>query len=408
MISVDEARARIIAALSPVPMETVSLAEAVGRVLAAPIAARVTQPPVAMSAMDGYAVRSADLSTLPAALLIVGHAPAGGCYPGSIQSGEAVRIFTGGPLPDGADSIAIQENVDAPSGDHIGATVTVQAPTRPGTFVRPAGLDFAAGDSLLSVGQVLGARQIGLAAAMNHAWLSVHRRPRIAVLATGDEVVMPGDPVGPNQIVSSNSHALSALIRLAGADVINIGIAPDRADLLSEAAQSAAGADLLVTTGGASVGTHDLVGSVLGGGTSSLTFWKIAMRPGKPLMFGQAGQVPLLGLPGNPVSALVCGYLFLLPALERLSGRRVRSPIFRPASLAAPLAENDQREDYLRATFEVGPAGLPRVRAFEKQDSAMLSLLARADCLIRRRPHAPPAHVGDPVDILDLADPVAI
>jgi len=403
MISVEEARERILTSLSPSGKQALALSEGWGRVLASDLVARLTQPPADMSAMDGYAVRSDDLAdTLPIQLRVVGHAPAGGSYPAEVKSGETVRIFTGGPLPEGADCIVIQENVDAPAGDAVGAIVTISEPVAAGTFVRSAGLDFTAGERLISVGRRLTSRDIGLAAAMNHPWLSVFQRPRIGILATGDEVVMPGDPLQPNQIVSSNSHALAAFIRAHGGEPVNLGIAGDTREALETALAGIGTCDLLVTTGGASVGTHDLVGEVLGGGSDSLDFWRIAMRPCKPLMFGHAGKIPLLGLPGNPVSSLVCATLFLAPALEKLSGTPVVSPRMTHAVLGEALGENDRREDYLRGTVIERPDGALVATAYKRQDSSMLCLLTHANCLIKRAPHAPAAKEGSSVEIIHL------
>ena len=279
--------------------------------------------------MDGYAVRAVDVDNLPADLAVVGYAPAGHAFDGSVGPGEAVRIFTGAPLPDGADTIVIQENTE-----QTGETVRViegEAPV--GRFVRPAGLDFASGDTLLKAGKVLTARDIGLAAAMNVPWLMVRRKPRISILATGDEIVMPGDPVGRDQIVSSNALSLSAFVSAEGGDPLNLGIAPDEEDGLRALASGASGSDILVTTGGASVGDHDLVQSVLGDIGLEVDFWRIAMRPGKPLMFGKIGDTFLIGLPGNPVSSLVCAIIFLAPALRTLLGMKNVLPEPVPARL---------------------------------------------------------------------------
>jgi molybdopterin molybdotransferase len=272
-----------------------------------------------------------------------------------------------------------------------------------GAHIRPAGLDFRAGEVGLRAPRVLTPRDIGLAAAMNVPWLSVRRRPRVAVLATGDELVRPGEPAGPHQIISSNGPAIAALVRSAGAEAIDLGIAPDRADALAEIAAGARGADLLVTLGGASVGEHDLIHRVLGAAGASIDFWRIAMRPGKPLMFGRSGDVPLLGLPGNPVSALVCGLIFLLPALRALLGLPALADGYEPARLGRALPANDQRQDYLRATLERGAEGGWLATPFPVQDSSMLSRLADADCLIVRPPRAPAAEAGAWVDVVRLA-----
>jgi molybdopterin molybdotransferase len=395
MISVDEARKRIVNSLSPVPAESISVDAGLGRVLASDVVARVTQPPAAVSAMDGYAVRGSDVATAPVNLTQIGSVPAGGAFAGNVGPGQCVRIFTGAPLPAGTDTIVIQEDTHA-QGDRI--TVHEAAPT--GRYARAAGLDFKAGEIGIPAGRVLGVRDIGLAAAMNHPWLSVRRRPRVAILATGDEIVMPGDPIGRSQIVSSNAIALSAFVSAWGGIPVNLGIAPDSADALQKMAAGAAGTDLLVTTGGASVGDHDLVRSALGAAGLQIAFWQIAMRPGKPLMFGKIGDTPMLGLPGNPVSSLVCAVIFLRPALDRLLGLTDTGLLFQPAVLGANLPANDRREDFLRAELTTGSDGRPIATPFAKQDSSMLSLLARAGCLVRRLPNAPAAKEGDSVEIL--------
>ena len=397
MISVEEARRRLLAPLAALAAEQVALSEAVGRVLAEDVAARRTQPPFAVSAMDGYAVRAADVARVPARLKVVGSVPAGQAYAGTVGSGEAVRIFTGAPVPSGADTIVIQEDTE-----RDGDIVTVREAAPPGHYVRPAGLDFRAGDIGLRAGRLLTARDVGLAAAMNRPWLLLRRRPRIAILPTGDEVVMPGDPVGPNQIVSSNGLALAALVAQCGGIPVHLPIAPDDSTALQRIAAGASGADFLVTTGGASVGEHDLVRDALEASGLTLDFWKIAMRPGKPLMVGRYRDTPMLGLPGNPVSTLVCGLLFLKPAIERLLGlAAAEAPPVR-ARLAAALPANDRRQDYLRATLARGADGTLEARPFDKQDSSMMSLLARADCLVVRQPLAPAAAQGDSVEIIPL------
>jgi molybdopterin molybdotransferase len=398
MISVEEARRRLLAPLVPLGAEQVAVSEAAGRVLAEDVAARRTQPPWDVSAMDGYAVRAGDVASVPARLKVVGSAPAGQAYAGTVGRGEAVRIFTGAPMPKGADAVVIQEDTE-----RAGDSVVVREAAPPGQHVRPAGLDFRAGEVGLHAGHRLSARDIGLAAAMNRPWLMVHRKPRIAILPTGDEVVMPGDPVGPHQIVSSNGLALAALVSHCGGIALQLPIAPDNADALQRIAAAAMGADFLVTTGGASVGDHDLVREALGATGLALDFWKIAMRPGKPLMVGRYRDTPMMGLPGNPVSSLVCGLLFLKPAIERLTGIVLADPPPLKARLAIHLEANDRRQDYLRATLSRAADGTIEVRPFGKQDSSMMSLLARADCLVVRPPHAPAAQVGDSVEIVPFA-----
>jgi molybdopterin molybdotransferase len=397
MISVAEARDRIRAALTPVGIETVSLDQALGRVTSAPLLARRTQPPKDVSAMDGYAVRGADVQTVPVTLTVVAEVAAGGSYDTQVPAGHCARIFTGAPLPPGTDTIIIQEDTNA---DEDAGTVTIREGAKTGTYVRKAGLDFAEGDALIPAGHRLTARDIGTVAGMNIPWLSVYRKPRIAILSTGNEIAMPGDPLGPNQIVSSNGPALSAAVLAAGGIPTLLPIAADDPDALKAIAHHAAGHDLLITTGGASVGKHDLVGSVLQDMGLKLDFWKIAMRPGKPLMFGLLNVMPMLGLPGNPVSALVCFLLFGQSALARLAGLKDTDPTFETARLAAPLGQNDQREDYMRATLSRDSDGFLMVTPFERQDSSMMRRLAAADCLIRRLPHAAPVDKGQPVEIM--------
>ena len=348
--------------------------------------------------MDGYAVRAVDVAEVPAVLTEVGEAPAGGAYEGRLAAGQTVRIFTGAPLPEGADAIVIQEDTEAE-----GARITVKKGAAAGTYVRPAGLDFRAGEVGIGAGRLLGARDIGLAAAMNVPWLRVRRRPRIAILSTGDELVMPGEPIGPNQLVGSNGLSLSAFVAVCGATPVNLGIARDSRESLVSLAAGARGADLLVTTGGASVGKHDIVREALDDSGLELDFWKIAMRPGKPLMFGRLGEIPLLGLPGNPVSSLVCALLYLRPAIEVMLGRAAEDRPAETAVLGAALDANDHRQDYLRARLSLDAQGRRVARAFERQDSSMFATLAHADCLVVRPPNAPPAAPGDAVEIVPFS-----
>lgn len=403
MISVAEARRRILDALAPLPSEVVPVAEAGGRVLAEDVIARRTQPPFAVSAMDGWACRAADVAAVPASLTEIGYVPAGASFEGSVGAGEAVRIFTGAPVPKGADCIVIQEDVDA-----AGKALTVREGAKAGTYVRPAGLDFKEGDVGIQAGKRLTPADIGLVAAMNWPWAAVRRRPRIAMIATGDELARPGEPIGPNQIVSSNALALGALVREQGGIPIDLGIARDEEASIHALVDGARGADMLVTLGGASVGEHDLVRTALGTRGLELDFWRIAMRPGKPLMFGRVEGVPLLGLPGNPVSSLVCAILFLIPALHCLQGETATDRPPMTAILGRDLAENDGREDYLRSTLTFDAEGRAVATPFDKQDSSMLSRLARADCLVVRPPRAPAAAKGQTVTILPLSVSLAI
>jgi molybdopterin molybdotransferase len=344
--------------------------------------------------MDGYAARAVDVAKVPARLRVVGSVPAGSAFDGVVGAGETVRIFTGAPVPAGADCIVIQEDTE-----RDGDSVVVRESAPRGHYVRPEGLDFRAGEVGLPAGRLLTARDIGLAAAMNRPWLMVRRRPRIAILPTGDEIVMPGDPVGPNQIVSSNALALGALVAACGGIPVQLGIAADTHASLQHMASGAAGADLLVTTGGASVGEHDLVRDALGDHGLELDFWKIAMRPGKPLMVGRLRGTPMLGLPGNPVSTMVCGLLFLRPALLKMLDVAVAGEP-RTARLASPLDANDRRQDYLRAECRTAADGELEVEPFRRQDSSMMSLLSRANCLVVRPPLAPAAPAGERVPII--------
>ena len=396
MLSVEEAKARILSALKPTGTEIVGLADAWGRVLAAPVEARLTQPPADVSAMDGYALRASDTHP-PRPLAIVGESPAGWPTRVAIGEGQAIRLFTGSVVPNGADTILLQEDAV-----RDGAMVMPSGAQSLGQHIRPRGQDFTSGDVLIEAGRRLGARDLGLAAAANHPWLTVHRRPRVAILATGDEIVMPGEAVGEGGIVSSNSHALAALIRAAGGEPCLLPVARDDAGAIADAAAAASGMDMLATTGGASVGDHDLVQAGLGQRGFKLDFWKIAMRPGKPMIFGTLGDTPVLGLPGNPVSAFVCAVLFMLPALARLSGssREILVPV--EATLGAAVRANDHRADHLRATLSTDSAGRLTATPNTRQDSGMLRILAEAGALILRAPHAPAAEAGAPVRVLRL------
>jgi molybdopterin molybdotransferase len=395
VISVEEALGRLLAPLDKLPAEQIALSGGLGRVLAEDLAARRTQPPFAVSAMDGYAVRAADLSTVPATLRIVAEVPAGAGFGGHVGPGEAVRIFTGAPLPAGTDAIVIQEDTE-----RLRDQVRVLDPAPRGSYVRREGLDFVEGEVLLKAGRRLTARDVGLLAAMNRPWLLVHRLPRVAILSTGDEIVMPGEPIGPHQIVSSNSLALAAFVTACGGIPVILGNARDDPEALRRIAAATVGVDLLVTTGGASVGDHDLVRDALSADGLALDFWQIAMRPGKPLMVGRYRGTPMLGLPGNPVSTLVCALLFLKPALDRLGGLVRDLEAMSTARLGIALGDNDRRQDYLRAKLLRAADGTLEAFPFEAQDSSMMRLLAAADCLVIRPPHAPAAKVGSIVPIV--------
>jgi len=393
MISVAEAEARIIAALRTTDIETVAIAEAAGRVLAAAATAKFDQPPAPVSAMDGYAVRAGDTTGLPASLRVIGASPAGHPFTGKVNTGEAVRIFTGGVVPNGADAIVIQEDTEANAD-----SVLIKSAAKPGQHVRKAGLDFAKGSGLAPAGRRLTARDVALLSAGDVASVSVRRKPVIAFAATGDELSRPGEARKQGGIVASSGYGLAEMIARWGGEARDLGIFPDTAEAIARIAD--ADADLIVTLGGASVGDHDLVRKALGPRGFALDFWKIAMRPGKPLIFGMLGDTPLLGLPGNPVSSLVCATLFLKPAIAALLGTDAKSELL-AARLTQDLPANDQRQDYLRARVEVRDGEL-FVEAFAIQDSSMLSILAKADALIVRSPNAPAAKAGDRADILLL------
>ncbi len=383
----------------PTGSETLPLARCAWRVLAADVKALRTQPPFANAAMDGYAVRADDMAA-GQQLRVIGESAAGRRFDGSLGSGEAVRIFTGAPMPEGADSVLMQENAEGVGGP----VITVREPVARGRHVRAAGLDFRESDVPLMAGRVLDSAALGLAAAMGHPRLPVRRKPRVAILATGDELVAPGEPAGPDQIVASNSFALMALVEKAGGEALDLGIARDDHDDLAAriGAARAADADVLITLGGASVGDHDLVQEALKRAGMNLGFWKIAMRPGKPMMTGRLDRMVVLGLPGNPVSSIVCGHLFLLPLVEALLGThdpgRDRSI---PAILGKDMPANDEREDYVRSDLALTPAGWVAT-PFDKQDSSMLGTLARADALTIRPAYAKPAKQGDTCRILPL------
>lgn len=396
LLPVEEARARILAMLHTTSVESVPLPEALGRVLAEEAIARRTQPPADLSAMDGYAVRAEDVASVPVTLKVVGEAPAGGYYSEQLGKGEAVRIFTGAALPRGADAIVIQEDTER-DGDNVAVNEAAKA----GQHVRPCGLDFRTGDAGMPAGRKLSAADIAFAAAMNLATLSVHKRPVVAFFSTGDELVPPGTEPGPHQIISANNDGLAALVLDAGGVPLDLGIAPDRVSAIREIAERARDADMLVTLGGASVGDHDLVQEALTPLGLDIDFWKIAMRPGKPLMYGSLGGKPMLGLPGNPVSALVCATLFLKPAIQRMQGgdSALHTTI---ARLGRDLPANDAREDYVRAGLDHVHGELPIATPYEIQDSSMLSVLANAGCLVIRAPHAEPAEAGSTVTVLPL------
>lgn len=396
MLSIEEALKKIRDAIEPVATEEVFVTDALGRVLAADVIAEVSHPPQAVSAMDGYAVRAGDVPKAPTTLKMIGEAAAGHGFTGTVGEGECTRIFTGGGLPDGADTVIIQENTETD-----GKQITMLEAPKLGQWVRREGLDFARGKTLLPAGRLLSARDLGLAAAAGATWLVVRQKPRVAVLATGDEVVMPGAPRRPDQIVSSNSVALLAYAEVFGAESVSLGVAADKPDALREKLNAAKGFDLLVTSGGASVGDHDLVQSVSGDQGMELGFYKIAMRPGKPLIFGQLGRTFLLGLPGNPVSTGVTAAIFMRAAIEQLLGL-APAPLYHAAKLGRDLPQNGKRLDFMRAAITPSSDGLPTATPFERQDSSMMGMFADADCLVMREINAPPASAGDTVKIVPL------
>jgi molybdopterin molybdotransferase len=412
LISVEDALSRVLASVEkPLGTEHVPLAACAGRTLADDVIALRDQPPFPASAMDGYAVRSDDVAQVPATLQVIGTSAAGSRFDGTVGTMQAVRIFTGAPVPSGADAVVLQEDTER-SGDQV----VVKEAARPNRHIRSAGLDFRAGDVLLQAGLRLDSRHIALAAAMGHGTLPVHRRPKVAILATGDELVRAGEPVGTDQITASSLPATLLMAQKAGAEAIDLGIARDTMASLEERIQSArdAGADILVTLGGASVGEHDLVQKALSHQGMHLGFWRVALRPGKPLMHGRLGSTLLLGLPGNPVSSLVCAVLFLVPAIRALLGdQRAGDDPSEDAILGADLPSNRERQDYMRASLTLQDLPLSLAKGSARlmlpvatphllQDSSMLSILERSDALLVRPPYAPAATAGEPCRIIRL------
>jgi molybdopterin molybdotransferase len=394
LLPVDEARRQILHGVMPLPAETIDLGQALHRTLARDVHAKRNQPPFAASAMDGYAVRHEDVAVLPAPLIIIGTSAAGHGFKGRVKTGQAVRILTGAPLPAGADTVVIQENVSV-----TGNTITVSAATPSGKNIRRTGLDFAKDDLLVAKGTVLKPRAIGLLAAGNNATVKVYRKPRIVLFTTGDELVLPGNCPRADQIVSSNSHALSAMALAFGAEVINLGIIADDLRKTIAAVRKGLGADVLMTTGGASVGDHDYVQAAFKACGVDINFWKIALRPGKPFMYGRKGRTHVMGLPGNPVSALVTARIFLKPLLSVMSGLAADDPVT-TAVLDGTLSGNDERQDYVRASLAVHPDGRRVVAPFAAQDSSMQRVMQSSQALIVRPPLAPAAASGDTVQVL--------
>lgn len=400
MLSVAEAEARVLADIEPVAAERVPLAAARGRVLAETLTARRTQPPYDVAAMDGYAVRAADAQA-GALLTQIGTVPAGGAFSGAIGAGEAVRIFTGAPVPAGADTVLMQEYTTVAADGRV----RVDSAAALGRHIRPRGIDFTAGSAHLTAGTRLDWRKLALAAALDYAELPVRRRVRVALLASGDELVAPGTPGAEAAIVASNSYGVGALVETLAGEVLDLGIAPDRREAIAArvAAAREARVDILVTLGGASVGAHDLIRPVLAEAGMALDFWRIAMRPGKPLLFGRLGDMRVLGLPGNPVSSMVGAKLFLEPLVRRLSGEAETRPATLMAVLGAPLPANDVRADYLRVRLERA-GGRILALPVDSQDSSLLSRFAAADALLVRPPLAPAAEIGLSVEVILIGD----
>jgi molybdopterin molybdotransferase len=398
LLPVFEALDRILKLAKPTSRETVALVDAMGRALAKDIAAKRDQPPFLASAMDGFAVRHADLQQTPTTLNVVGVSAAGKRYTGKLKKGQAVRILTGAPVPGGADTVIIQENVSVE-----GACIVIHEVPEAGKNIRFKGLDFKSGSVLVQSGQMIRPRLIGLAAAANAGHVVVHRKPRVTLFTTGDELVMPGKKPNADQIVSSNSLTLQAFADKWGAQVHNLGIIKDSPRAIRAAITKGLQSDILLTTGGASVGDHDYVQSCLQDCGFKIDFWKIALRPGKPLMFGHRGSTVVLGLPGNPVSAIVCARLFLRPFILKMLGLPdAEESLF--AEVMAPLPANDGRQDFIRAKLERSSEGLRFATPFARQDSSMQRVLAEAGCLIIRPPHAPAAKAGDKLPILKFED----
>lgn len=397
-LSVEDAQARILSHVTPTEPEHVELAKANNRVLASDLKATLTQPPFDASAMDGYAVRCTDVAKLPATLKVIGESAAGHAFDGRVGAKQAVRIFTGAPVPDGSDAIVIQENTT-----RDGVAVTVLEGTPDPGHIRHRALDFSEGDIRLLKGSRLSARTLTLAAAMGHGKVPVYRKPRVAIIATGDELVLPGTPPDAAQIVCSNPFGLAAMVEAAGGEGRFIGIAKDNEAGLRAAIRSADDADVIVTIGGASVGDHDLVAPVLKSEGMVLDFWKIAMRPGKPLLFGRMGGKRVLGLPGNPTSSLICARVFLIPLVLKLLGEtKPASMSEQTARLTMSLPANGPRAHYMRGVVQASRTNELTVTALPNQDSSMLTPLAEANCLIARPPFAQKSDAGDHAVILKL------
>lgn len=399
LLPLDEAFAKVDAGIKTLSSEQISISDALGRVIAQDVAARLTQPPTAVSSMDGYAVRSQDLITQPATLTCIGESQAGGPFENTVEAGQSVRIFTGAPLPAGCDAVIMQEDCDVD-----GTLITMKEVAFTGKFVRKAGLDFTKGDILVRKGQLVSARHIGLLCAMNIPWVQVYRKPRVAILATGDELVMPGEAVRDSQIISSNSLMVAAMVTAMGGIPISLGIAGDTEDSLRATLTGLEGADLLVTSGGVSVGEYDLVRNVLGEEGLDIDFWRIAMKPGKPFMFGHFGDKPAMGLPGNPVSSYVTAFLFLRAALKKMQGLAFEQDKPVRAILGADVVKNGARKEYMRAVFSRDDQSRLVATPYDKQDSSMLANLAHCEGFILRPVNGAEVSAGSEIDVIYVTD----
>lgn len=397
LLPVADALARITDQTEPLSAEELPLHEAADRILAKDITARLSHPPYEVSAMDGYAVRAEDIVSIPATLTVIGESAAGHAFDKIVGSGEAARIFTGAPLPEGTDTIVIQENTSAEN-----AQVTINEPAPEGNFVKAMGLDFQQGQTLLTKGTRLTSRHLSLAAAMNYPTLPVTKKPVVAIIATGDELLPPGASPATDQIISSSPYGVSAIVSRFGGIPLPLGIAKDTETSLHEMMEGAKDADIVVTIGGASTGDHDLVHGVLTNRGVELGFWKIAMRPGKPLMFGRQETQKYLGLPGHPVSAMICARVFLVPAINRLTGTCEPDFDEQTATLTTPLEANGPRRHYMRGMLSRQPDGTAQVTPAFTQDSSVQTALAKANCLIIREPDAPALDVSAQVTIMPI------
>lgn len=410
LLPVDDALKAITETLSLIDKEEISMAEAaagdvMGRVLAEDIYAELSHPPHDVSAMDGFAVRDADLTDLSKPLKIIGESAAGHPFEGMVNSGETVRIFTGAHCPKGSDTIIIQEDTEQ-DGDHV--TIKEAAPK--GRYIRPKGNDFNKGDLIVAKGTLLSPRLLALIASAGVVTLKLSKKPRVAIISTGDELVAPGTPPKEGQIISSNGLFLKNYLNSIGAETIDIGIVPDQDDVLGKAFEDAAKADLIITSGGASVGSHDGVAKAMTDqNTTQLNFWRIAMRPGKPLIFGKIKGVPIIGLPGNPVSTSVCAMVFVSTAIKVITGQDISHNWgldIRQGRLSKPLKANDKRQDYLRASLNYKDDGVPELTPYEQQDSGMMKLLSQAEALVIRSPFADEADIGDLVSYIPIPNTI--